>query len=146
MTSVRIRVGAICRDGDSILLVEHEKNHERYWLFPGGGIKVDETAEDALAREVLEETSVKVSVGRPVCICESISPNHDRHIVHFLYETRRISGSPGKSCDPRVRRSEFVPVSLMNGLTLYPPIQDWLAKRLSDGFADMPEYLGAMWV
>lgn len=146
MTSVRIRVGAICCERDSILLVEHEKGHERYWLFPGGGLKVDETAEDALAREVLEETSIKVSVGRPVCICESISPNHERHIVHFLYEARRISGSPGKSRDPRVRRSELIPLSLLKDLTLYPPVQEWLTKRLSDGFAYRPEYLGAMWV
>ncbi len=146
MTSVRIRVGAICREGDSILLVEHEKNHERYWLFPGGGIEVNETAEEALMREVLEETSVKLNVGRPVCICESISPNHERHIVHFLYEARRVSGSPGKSHDPRVRRSGFVPTSSLKQLTLYPPIQDWLTKRLPDGFADRPDYLGAIWV
>jgi 8-oxo-dGTP diphosphatase len=146
VTSVRIRVGAICREGDSVLLVEHEKDHERYWLFPGGGIEVDETAEDALVRELLEETSVKVSVGRPVCICESISPNRERHIVHFLYETKRVSGSPGKSRDPRVRRSEFVPAISLKELTLYPPIQDWLMRNLSGGFAGTPEYLGAMWV
>jgi 8-oxo-dGTP diphosphatase len=145
MTSIRIRVGAVCLENNSVLLVEHEKNHDRYWLFPGGGMHASETAEEALVREVLEETSVGVEVGRPLCICESISPDRERHIVHLLYEAKRISGSPGKSQDPRVRRSAFVLLDGLDKLTLYPPIQDWLTKQLADGFADTPEYLGAMW-
>ncbi len=146
MTSLRIRVGAVCHEDDSLLLVEHEKLNERYWLLPGGGMRVGETAEDALAREVAEETSVRVDVGRLLCICESISSDRTRHIVHFVYEASRISGTTGKSRDPRVRRSAFAPVDSLCGLTLYPPIQNWLTKGLSDGFAEAPEYLGSMWV
>ena len=145
MTSLRIRVGAICHENEAILLVEHAKDDKRYWLLPGGGMQVGETARDALAREVFEETSVKVEAGRLLCICESIYPDRTRHIVHFLYEARRLSGLPGGSRDPRVHRSAFIPVDSLDGMTVYPPFQAWLMDRLSDGFPDTPEYLGAMW-
>jgi len=145
MTSLRIRVGAICRENESILLVEHEKGGERYWLLPGGGMRAGEVAADALAREVFEETSIKVETGRLLCVCESISPDHTRHIVHFVYEAGRISGVPGGSRDPRVRGSAFVPIVSLDKMTIHPPFQSWLMERLSGGFADTPEYLGAMW-
>ena len=145
MTSLRIRVGAICHENESILLVEHEKGDNRYWLLPGGGMQAGERAVDALAREVFEETSVKVEVRRLLCVCESISPDCARHIVHLLYEARRLSGVPGESRDPRVRGSAFIPIGSLDKLTIYPPFQTWLTQRLSGGFPAEPEYLGAMW-
>jgi len=145
MTSLRIRVGAICHENESVLLVEHEQNARRYWLLPGGGVQVGETATDALSREVFEETSVKVETGRLLCVCESIAPDRARHIVHFLYDARRVSGVPGRSRDARVRRSAFVSVSSLGNMTIYPPFQEWLMERVSHGFRDTPEYLGAMW-
>ncbi|MBI5115382.1 NUDIX domain-containing protein [Candidatus Poribacteria bacterium] len=151
MTSLRIRVSAICRKNDSLLLVEHEKEGLRYWLLPGGGMQAGETAGDAVVRETLEETSLRTKSGRLVCICESVSPDRSRHIVHFLYESTLVpvqEAPPGGSgsLDPRVRRHEFIPVSSLKKLTLYPPIQEWLIKGLSEGFLDAPEYLGALWV
>jgi ADP-ribose pyrophosphatase YjhB (NUDIX family) len=151
MTSLRIRVSAICRESDSLLLVEHEKDGRRYWLLPGGGMQLDETAGDAVVREALEETSLRIRNGRLVCICESISPDRSRHIVHFLYEStlvpgQEVTGKGSRSLDPRVRRHEFIPISSLKELMLYPPVQEWLIKRLSEGFLDAPEYLGALWV
>ena len=97
MSALRVRVGAICRDKNSILLVEHEKKGKQYWLLPGGGLQPGETMDEALEREVAEETTVGIITGKCVCICESISPDRKRHIVHFLYETTRTSGAPGLS-------------------------------------------------
>jgi ADP-ribose pyrophosphatase YjhB (NUDIX family) len=146
MNSFRLRVGAVCRESDSVLLVEHEKEGARYWLLPGGGLRVGESMKDALVREVMEETSMEVKAGNLLCVCESISPDKNRHIVHVLYETIRVSGFPGASRDARVRRSVFLPIKELEGIVLHPPIQEWLQRCLTHGFSNTPEYLGAMWI
>jgi ADP-ribose pyrophosphatase YjhB (NUDIX family) len=143
---LRIRVGAICRRNETILLVEHQKEQKRYWLPPGGGIQKGEFARDAVAREVFEETSIRVEPKRLVCICESIFPDNNRHIVHFLYETTYLSGEPAASKDHRVVRSTFMPIDALHQLELRPPLQQWLGERLTSGFSDKVEYLGALWV
>ncbi len=150
MTSLRIRVSAVCRSGDSLLLVEHEKDGRRYWLLPGGGMQAGETAQGAVVREVLEETSLRIKPGRLVCVCESIWPDRTRHVVHFLYEAALVPGKDAKargssSRDPRVRGHQFVPIASLDELTIYPPIREWLMEELSKGFSEAPEYLGALW-
>jgi ADP-ribose pyrophosphatase YjhB (NUDIX family) len=143
---LRIRVAAVCKRDDTLLLVEHEKQRQRYFLLPGGGMKRGEPAEDAVVREVLEETGIKVEPKRLVCICESISPGRERHIVHFIYDTVVVAGEPGQSHDSRVRQSLFVPMQSISELTLHPPVQAWLWERAETGFLSEPEYLGSMWV
>jgi ADP-ribose pyrophosphatase YjhB (NUDIX family) len=143
---LRIRVAAICRRNDALLLVEHEKEGQRYFLLPGGGMRRGERAEAAIAREVLEETTVRIEPKRLVCVCESIAPERDRHIVHFIFEALYIDGAPGVSQDPRVRGSLFAPIDSLETVQLRPPIQRWLLERLPQGFPQHLEYLEAMWI
>jgi ADP-ribose pyrophosphatase YjhB (NUDIX family) len=105
-----------------------------------------ERAKAAIVREVLEETTVRVEPKRLVCVCESIAPERDRHIVHFLFETLYLDGAPGVSQDPRVRGSFFAPIDSLETLRLRPPIQRWLLERLPKGFPEHLEYLEAMWI
>ncbi len=60
------RVRAIVIRGPEILLLERIKPSETYWVFPGGGVETGETLDDALVREVMEETGVLVKVGAMV--------------------------------------------------------------------------------
>ncbi len=47
---------------DDKVLIIHRLNHgSEYWVFPGGHVEDDETAEEAAKREVLEETSLRVT-------------------------------------------------------------------------------------
>jgi 8-oxo-dGTP diphosphatase len=59
-------VGAVIRDAAGRLLLIKRRNEPGagLWSLPGGRIEPGETDEQALAREVLEETSLSVSVGR----------------------------------------------------------------------------------
>lgn len=53
--------GVIITYKDEILLVKNTYGDQRWWSFPGGGIKKDESAESAAKREIQEEVGIKVN-------------------------------------------------------------------------------------
>lgn len=59
---INIRVGAIIMKDGKILMVGNDKNDYLYSV--GGRIKFGETAEQAVLREVFEETGVKLEIDR----------------------------------------------------------------------------------
>ena len=60
---LNIRVGAIIMKNGKILMVEN-KNRPEFLYSVGGRIKFGETAEEAVIREVFEETGIKMEVDR----------------------------------------------------------------------------------
>ena len=54
----RIRVSALLRWNDRVLLCRHEKPGKEYWLLPGGGVNTGESLVDALRRELWEEVGI----------------------------------------------------------------------------------------
>ena len=147
----RIRVSAILRWADRILLVRHDKAGRENWLLPGGGVKSGESIIDALQRELSEELGVfgvedELPVEGPVAIVDSISPpgKPPKHVVHIIF-----SGDlPGKSLeavtsrDAAVRGHRLFDVRDLDGIALHPPIQRFL-RRWQPG--DPVAYLGALW-
>src|SRR5438552_11675432 len=63
--------GLVTNQAGEVLLIHHTYVHG--WYLPGGGIERGETAEEALARELVEEAGVRI-VGRPVLV--SFHSNH----------------------------------------------------------------------
>jgi 8-oxo-dGTP diphosphatase len=63
----RAGVGAVVLDGDRVLLVRRGRAPSAgKWSLPGGLIELGERIEEAVAREVEEESGLRVRVG-PVC-------------------------------------------------------------------------------
>lgn len=60
----RDRVCAAIIKESKILMVYVEDGANKYWTLPGGGIEENETHEQAVAREVREETGLDVIVER----------------------------------------------------------------------------------
>jgi ADP-ribose pyrophosphatase YjhB (NUDIX family) len=145
----RIRVSAILRWNDRILLCRHEKPGKEYWLLPGGGVNSGESLVQALHRELGEELGIRdeVPVEGPVAIADSISPAASyaaKHVVHIIFagDLGDRSLETVTSQDAAVRGHRLFTVVELEGLALHPPIQRFLS-RWEPG--DPAVYLGALW-
>lgn len=65
----RYRAGAIIIEDNCILMVDNER--EDYYYSVGGGVHMGETAEDAVKREVYEETGVHYEIDRLAFVHEN---------------------------------------------------------------------------
>lgn len=79
-------VGALVFDRDLVLLVQRGNEPLKgWWSLPGGAVEAGERVEDAVCREVLEETNLEVSVVRFGEIFERIMPDEAGEIeYHYV--------------------------------------------------------------
>jgi 8-oxo-dGTP diphosphatase len=146
----RIRVSAILRWRDRILLCRHEKPGKEYWLLPGGGVHKGESIVDGLHRELAEEIGIDedMPVEGPVAIVESIAPVQSfaaKHVVHIIFAGdlggRSLEAVTSK--DAAVRGHRLFTLAELEGVVLHPPIHRFLS-RWQPG--DPAVYLGSMWI
>lgn len=145
----RIRVAALLRREDRILLCRHEKPGKQYWLLPGGGVNGGETLVRALQRELTEELGIDedLPLEGPIALAESISPAASlapRHIVHIIFAGHLGDRSLEAltSSDAAVRGHRLFDIDELSEIAVHPPIQRFL-RRWQPG--DPVVYLGALW-
>ena len=81
-----VGVGAVVFDNDRVLLVQraHAPLKGR-WSLPGGAVDLGESLETAVAREVAEETGLRVRVGPVIGAVDRVEQTDDGHVeYHFV--------------------------------------------------------------
>jgi 8-oxo-dGTP diphosphatase len=146
----RVRVSAVLRWDDQILLCRHEKPGKEYWLLPGGGVDVGESLVDALHRELFEEIGIdeEIPVEGPVAVVDSIAPTRSpsqKHVVQIIFagDLTGRSLEAARSEDAAVRGHRLFTLEELDTIVLHPPLQRFL-QRWRPG--DPVAYLGPLWV
>ncbi|MGI8386604.1 NUDIX hydrolase [Robertmurraya sp. P23] len=104
------------RDRGSVVLIENNKvglirrlrDGSVYYVFPGGGIEVGETPEEATKREALEELGVEVQVNE--CIAKI-----EYNGTQYFFLSKIIKGTFGNGegeefIDNKRNRGSYLPV------------------------------------
>jgi 8-oxo-dGTP diphosphatase len=95
----RLRVCGLCWKGDKLLMVNHRQlTAGSFWAPPGGGVEFGEPVADALVREFLEETHVKILPAKFKFVCEFIQP--PLHAVELFFEVDYQEGEASLGTDP----------------------------------------------
>lgn len=101
---------AIVKDGKILLMRRVKPDHE-YYIVPGGGIEEGETPEDALAREVMEELTLKVIHSRFLVTVDyerwpSYATSHTGGQRDFYFLVEQYEGVPEIGGPEKERMSE----------------------------------------
>lgn len=97
---VRVAAYAVIRDADRVLLAHWRERGRHAWTLPGGGVEPGEHPDDAVVREVLEETGYHVERGPILGTDSYVIPAEERlvpsgrpmHGIRLFYTARIVGG------------------------------------------------------
>jgi 8-oxo-dGTP diphosphatase len=108
-------------DANRILLGQRNKDPQRgSWVIPGGKIHAFEKIADAAARELQEETGLKVEVGKQFRAYEIVNRPNEHRIV--IYSWAKVVGGTLKASDD-LSEVRFFTVAELSNISLTPLVQ-----------------------
>ena len=151
MTTPRVRVAALIRWHERVLLCRQEKEGKEYWLLPGGGVDGGESIGEALQRELGEELGLwddDLVFEGPIAVAESIAPDWhpgDRHVIHIVFgvDLSNRSLDDFETNDATIRGLRLFSLDEFEDIVLHPPMKRFV-ERWRPG--DPAMYLGSLWI
>jgi 8-oxo-dGTP pyrophosphatase MutT (NUDIX family) len=74
----------------SVLLVKH--TYQQFWYIPGGGVKKEETIEQAIRREVMEELGIQMGEIQLFGVYTNFFEYKNDHVVVFVCQDYTLPG------------------------------------------------------
>jgi 8-oxo-dGTP diphosphatase len=124
MSQPRLATRAVILHDNRLLLVNAYRDPgSTLWCAPGGGVERGSSLPDNLAREVHEETGLRIRVGTPCLVNEFHDPVSGFHQVEVFFRCTITDGTLSEGwADPEgiVTRRRFFTQAEVAGLRLKP--------------------------
>jgi len=127
----QVAIGGVIIEDSKILLVKRNKEpHKGEWAIPGGSVKLGETLQRAVEREIREETGLVVSAKEPIHVFDLIERDRQGHLrFHYVIVDLRadyVAGTLHPSDDAADARW-FAPKEI-KGLRITETTKEFLKK------------------
>ncbi|PHF91471.1 NUDIX domain-containing protein [Bacillus wiedmannii] len=136
---MQVRVTGILIEDEEVLLVK-QKVANRNWSLPGGRVENGETLEEAMIREMREETGLEVKIKKLLYVCDK--PDANPSLLHITFLLERIEGEitlPSNEFDYNpIQDVQMVPIK---DLSQYG-FSEIFITLISEGFASAWSYQG----
>jgi 8-oxo-dGTP diphosphatase len=122
---VRVSAYALLQDHGRILLCrlsEEVSGWSGYWTLPGGGLEFGESPEEALVREVREETGLEIEASSVAAVDSIVVQGEDEEVqaVRLVYHAAIIGGDLRHEVGESTDRCEWHGLDAASDLPLVP--------------------------
>ena len=123
------RVGALIKNGSKVLMARNPNEQREFYYSVGGRVKFGESAEQAVLREVKEETGIDCEVQRLAAVHENFFtdddgvPFHEISFFFLLKPNEALLSIPNGHKTTNGPDSEYlvwIDLNACDGITLYP--------------------------
>ncbi len=124
-----VAVGGLVKQGkeDKFLLVRRSKPPNMdSWAIPGGKVEFGETLQEALKREIMEETGLLVEPTELLALIQIMKEGYHYVIMDFICDIK--GGSLGASSD--AKEAKFFSLSEIRGLDTSPTTLDMIERYM----------------
>jgi 8-oxo-dGTP diphosphatase len=84
--------GIIIKDDEIILIKRKYEPYKNSWALPGGYVEYNEKTEDAIIREIFEETGIKTKINKLIGVYSDPKRDPRGHTISIIYELKIING------------------------------------------------------
>ncbi len=138
---MRIRATGIVIHDNKLLMIHRFRDGKEYYVLPGGGVEEGESPQEAVVREIKEETSVETRLNSGLALfSHNYTADTGEESIHQLFLCEYISGTPALQQDSveKMRADHnniydpiWVDLDRLESMTIWPvETKKWLMEYL----------------